>query len=131
MARTKYRADCIARAGAAVAEAMSMSDQDAFNWLMAWRWPDGRRCPLCDEARAYLIKRNDVWRCKSCRHGYSLFSGTALSHRKASLQVCVAGLRAVEIGQFSARQFGKDVGINGRAANQMFQRLRRTPLVET
>jgi transposase-like zinc ribbon protein len=55
-------------------------DEEACrDYLLAYRWPKGYRCPKCGCKKYYLYKRK-LYECKKCRYQVSLTAGT-LFHR--------------------------------------------------
>jgi transposase-like protein len=47
------------------------------HYLEALRWPDGTSCPRCGDRSITDIPRRRQFYCRSCRHFFSLTSGTA------------------------------------------------------
>ena len=56
-----------------------LSDQAAFELFRNSRWGNGDEvaCPECGAVdRHYFIKTRRQWRCKACKHTFSVTSGT-------------------------------------------------------
>lgn len=53
--------------------------------LVAWRWPDGFRCPRCQGTRDVEIKARKLYQCCVCRHQASLTAGTIFQATKLPL----------------------------------------------
>ena len=51
-------------------------DDNAFDYAVANRWPDGVRCPWCDEANVAPITSRKKWRCRECNKQFSVRVGT-------------------------------------------------------
>ena len=56
------------------------SENDCFQYLIEKRWPDGFRCPKCDNHKAYFIEKQRLFQCTVCRHQTSVTAGTVF-HR--------------------------------------------------
>lgn len=54
---------------------MSMSEEE----LIALRWPEGVRCVQCNHPNVSCL-RVGGWQCQTCRHQFTLTSGTRLHH---------------------------------------------------
>ena len=56
------------------------SEDECFQYLVDKRWPDGFRCPKCDNQKAYFIEKQRRFQCTVCRHQTSATTGTVF-HR--------------------------------------------------
>ena len=56
------------------------SEDDCFQYLIEKRWPNGFRCPKCDNQKAYFIEKQRLFQCTVCRHQTSVTAGTVF-HR--------------------------------------------------
>jgi len=56
------------------------SEDECFQYLVEKRWPDGFRCPKCDNQKAYFIEKQRLFQCTVCRHQTSVTAGTVF-HR--------------------------------------------------
>src|SRR4051794_25538935 len=65
--------------------AFAVGDQNACrDYLVARRWPEGVRCPRCNNSRVWTLSRRFQWSCKECSsQGYNfsekvgtIFEGT-------------------------------------------------------
>jgi len=54
--------------------------------LIESRWPDGFRCPVCGNSRAYWVKRGALFECAACGQQTSPTAGTIFHKTKTSLQ---------------------------------------------
>lgn len=113
----------------AIQAELAKDTDEALAWLTAWRWPGGVECPQCRCDRFYTISsrraRGQTYRrCKRCRQDYSWSSGTLLSHGKASPQVYVAAIQAVQSNMVSAHFFAAVAGIQSSAASKLFWKIR-------
>lgn len=94
-----------------------MSDEDARNALMAFRWPasDGRPvCPKCGHHEVYFLKSRSIFRCKRCANNFSIISGTIFACSKVPakdllLAAClfvggVKGVSGLQLSRYMGRQ---------------------------
>lgn len=58
--------------------------RDAF---ISARWPDGVRCPRCDDDRITWIDPRTLFQCENCRHQFSTTSGSALHRTRVDLMI--------------------------------------------
>jgi len=56
------------------------SEDECFQYLVEKRWPDGFRCPKCNNQMAYFIEKQRRFQCTACRHQTSVTAGTVF-HR--------------------------------------------------
>jgi len=74
------------------AKIMRMSDDGVEDVFLRLRWPetDGKPvCPGCGCATCYACRRPSGqlrWRCKACRHDFSITSGTLFAWHKLPLR---------------------------------------------
>ena len=56
-------------------------------WFVARRWPEGIRCPYWEsDSVAVIVNRKPMpYRCRACRQGFAVKTGTALPSSKLSL----------------------------------------------
>jgi transposase-like protein len=71
--------------------ALFQTEDDCKQFLFTHRWPDGVRCPRCDNEKVYALKQPWKWQCqsKTCgKRGYrfSLISGTIFENTKYPLK---------------------------------------------
>jgi transposase-like protein len=54
-------------------EIARLSDDEAYDLFKQSRWTDGESvCPHCGCEHSYHIKTRKQWRCKACKHTYSV-----------------------------------------------------------
>src|SRR6266436_6462824 len=71
--------------------ALFATEEACKEFLFKHRWPDGVRCPRCDNDKVYTLKQPWKWQChsKTCgKKGYrfSLISGTVFENTKYPLK---------------------------------------------
>jgi len=68
-------------------EIARLSDDEAYDLFKQSRWTDGEPvCPHCGCEHNYHIKTRKQWRCKACKHTFSVTSGTIFANHKMPLQ---------------------------------------------
>ncbi|HVA87164.1 MAG TPA: IS1595 family transposase [Candidatus Saccharimonadales bacterium] len=108
-------------------QAVFPDDDACREWLLACRWPDGFRCPVCG--------RREAWRrssarlvCQGCRRETSITAGTALHRSRLPLTIWFwsAYLVATQPGM-NARTLGRTLGIASHKTRwHVLERLRRS-----
>ncbi len=66
-----------------------LSDEQAFAMLCEIRWGSQENvcCPKCGvQHQAYFISTRKQWRCKHCKHTFSITSGTIFANHKLPIQ---------------------------------------------
>ncbi|WGE57303.1 IS1595 family transposase [Actinobacillus equuli] len=110
-----------------------LSDDEAFTLLREIRWgnQDTVVCPKCGvRHKAYFIAARRQWRCKHCKHTFSITSGTIFANRKKSLQTylyIIAKFVNAAKG-ISSLQLSRDADVNYRTAFVLSHKIRKALL---
>lgn len=56
-------------------------------YLEKIRWPDGFRCPRCEQQPGWPTGRNGLWECANCHHQTTVTAGTILEGTRKPLRV--------------------------------------------
>ena len=99
----------------------------AVNSLYLLRWPETNGdpvCPWCEGKTIYRLKRDGVFRCKSCRKNFTVTSGTSLAFRKMPLEKYVAAIAAAQDTQKSIRKSSQESGIALRSLYPIVHKIR-------
>lgn len=59
-------------------EALDLTEEEGLEALEAIRWPDGFRCPACDNTKAWKTSRGH-YRCSACQRQTSVLAGTGMA----------------------------------------------------
>lgn len=73
-----------------VRKVFAMTDDEAFGLFKNLRWGDAEEvtCPSCGVIdKHYFILTRKQWRCKDCKHTFSVTSGTIFAFHKLPLKV--------------------------------------------
>jgi transposase-like protein len=108
---------------------LRMSDDQAHDMFQAIRWADNGGepfCPRCECTKVYTMGTRRLWKCKDCRHQFSVTSGTIFASRKlpirdylAAIAIFVSAVKGV-----SALQLGRDLDVQYKTAFVLAHKLR-------
>jgi transposase-like protein len=101
--------------------------QNAFEYAVAFRWPDGKvTCPRCGKAKHSFIKKRRIWFCYECRKQYTVKVGTVMEDSPIGFDKWMAAywmLVNCKNG-VSSMEIHRALGITQKSAWFMLQRLR-------
>lgn len=97
------------------------SEEQCFDALYAWKWPDGYKCPNCDHAKSCQLKNRKLQQCNRCHHQASLTAGTIFDSTKLPLTTWFQGLYLITQSKkgISVMKLHRDLGISYNAAWRM------------
>ena len=102
--------------------------EQAEQWFVEQRWPDGIICPTCASAAISERKnrRPAPYHCRSCRKTFSVKTGTLLHNSKLPLnQWAIAFyLFSTDLKGVSSMKLHRDLGITQKSAWHMEHRIR-------
>ncbi len=106
------------------------SEEQCFDALYAWRWPNGFRCPVCGHDRHCQLTSRKLQQCNRCHHQTSLTAGTIFESTKLPLTIWFQGLYLITQGKkgISAMQLHRQLGISYNAAWRMKHKLMQVML---
>src|SRR4051794_36302707 len=67
-------------------------------WL-AWRWPEGFKCPRCAGSTYCEIRGRQLLQCRRCRYQTSLIAGTVLQGTKLPMRVWFRAMHLLAQGK--------------------------------
>src|SRR5271166_134195 len=114
------------------AKIMRMSDRGVENVFLRLRWPetDGKPvCPGCGCTICYACPRSvdcPRWRCKACRHDFSITSGTLFAWHKLPLRTYLLAVAAFcnEVKGKSMLALARDLDVQYKTAFVLAHKLR-------
>ena len=114
------------------AKIMRMSDRGVENVFLRLRWPetDGKPvCPGCGCTICYACRRSvdrPRWRCKACRHDFSITSGTLFAWHKLPLRTYLLAVAAFcnEVKGKSMLALARDLDVQYKTAFVLAHKLR-------
>ena len=118
------------RTGMTVMELLRKFPDDAAAeaWFEAQRWPEGRFCPDCGSTNTVVVasRKPMPYRCRDCRHHFSVRKGTVMQSSKLGLQKWAIALYMMTTGikGTSSMKLYREVGIRQATAWFLMQRIR-------
>jgi transposase-like protein len=108
---------------------LRMSDDEAYARFQAIRWAHNGGepfCPRCECMIVYPMKTRRLWKCRDCRHQFSVTSGTIFADRKLSVRDYLAAICIFvnAVKGVSALQLGRDLNCQYKSAFVMAHKLR-------
>ena len=103
-------------------------DATAEAWFEAQRWPEGRFCPDCGSTNTVGVasRKPMPYRCRDCRHHFSVRKGTVMQSSKLGLQKWAIAIYMMTTGikGTSSMKLYREVGIRQPTAWFLMQRIR-------
>ena len=101
------------------------TEEQCFNALFQWRWPDGFICPKCGGNKGCQLSTRKLQQCNTCHHQTSLTAGTIFESTKLPLTQWFLGLYFITQDKkgISALELMRRLGISYKAAWRMKQKL--------
>ena len=103
------------------------TEEQCFEALYRWRWPDGFRCPHCGHDRHCELTNRKLQQCNRCRRQTSVTAGTVFGSTKLPLTLWFLGFYLMTQGgkRSSAMALHRHLGISYNAAWRMKRKLIR------
>ena len=118
------------RTGMTVMELLRKFPDDAAAeaWFEAQRWPEGRFCPDCGSTNTVVVasRKPMPYRCRDCRHHFSVRKGTVMQSSKLGLQKWAVAIYMMTTGikGTSSMKLYRELGIRQATAWFLMQRIR-------
>lgn len=108
-----------------------LSDADAFSLLheLRWRSENEQVCPKCGvQHQAYFISTRKQWRCKHCKHTFSITSGTIFANHKLPIQTYLFAIALFvnAVKGISACQLSRDLNVQYKTAFTLAHKIRES-----
>lgn len=114
---------------------LRMSDDEAHARFVAIRFADNGGAPFCPRCNctaiyAYAVRR--LFKCKACRHQFSVTSGTIFASRKLPIRDYLAAIAIFvnAVKGISALQLGRDLDVQYKTAFVLAHKLREAIALE-
>ena len=106
------------------------TEDQCFDALYAWRWPDGFLCPHCGHAKCCQLASRKLQQCNRCHHQTSLTAGTIFESTKLALTIWFQGIYLITQDKkgISAMKLHRHLGISYNAAWRMKHKLMQVML---
>ena len=101
------------------------TEQQCFDALYRWRWPNGFVCPNCDHDRGCQLTTHKLQQCYRCNRQTSITAGTIFEATKLPLTVWFQGIYFMTQDKkgASAMKLHRQLGISYNAAWSMRHKL--------
>ncbi|MEX2327400.1 MAG: IS1595 family transposase, partial [Pseudomonadales bacterium] len=106
-----------------------LSDAEAFEAFKQARWGDDEPvCPRCGGQAHYWLGTRKQWRCKGCKHTFSVTSGTIFANHKLPLTTYLAAIALYTnaVKGISALQVSRDLDVQYKTAWVLCHKLRES-----
>ena len=120
------------REGLTVIELLRMFPDDAAaeRWFEEQRWPEGRFCPDCGSTNTVAVKNRKPmpYRCRDCRHHFSVRKGTVMQSSNLGLQKWAIALymTATGIKGTASMKVYREIGMRQATAWHLMHRIRES-----
>ena len=103
------------------------TEEQCFDALYEWRWPNGFHCPHCGHDRYCHLTHRKLIQCNRCRRQTSVTASSVFDSTKLPLTVWFRGLYLLTRGTkpATAMALHRELGISYNAAWRMKQKLMR------
>lgn len=108
------------------------NERAAQDWFESVRWADGVTCPHCGSenihTRSEEKRRNQPYRCRSCRKDFSVKAGTLMhsSHKGCLEWVTAMYLMSTSLKGVSSMKLHRDLNMTQKTAWMMAHKIRET-----
>ncbi len=101
------------------------TEQQCFDALFKWRWPDGFQCPHCGHDKSCQLTVRQLRQCNRCHLQTSITAGTIFDSTKLPLTLWFQAIFLLTQSKkgVSAMQLHRDLGISYNAAWRMKHKL--------
>ncbi|EPE71234.1 transposase [Pasteurella multocida 671/90] len=106
-----------------------MTDGQVF---LRWESKENVICPKCGvHHHTYFISTHKQWRCKHCKHTFSITSGTIFANHKLPLKTYLLAIALFTnaVKRKSSLHLSHDLGVQYKTASVLAQKLRKALLV--
>ena len=100
------------------------TEDQCFDALFEWRWPEGFVCPNCGHKKSCQLKGRKLQQCNQCHHQASITAGTIFHSTKLPLTTWFLGLYFIVQDKkgISSLELKRCLGISYHAAWRMKQK---------
>ena len=101
------------------------TEEQCFEALFAWRWPEGFRCPHCHHDKSCRLTHRKLQQCDHCHHQTSVTAGTLFEATKLPLTTWFLGIYLMTQDKkgISVMKLHRHLGISYNAAWRMKHKL--------
>jgi transposase-like protein len=115
------------------AERFFADPDQALDFVVKMRWPDGVTCPRCDCREVGFISTRRVWRCKGCKKDFSAKVGTILEDSPIGFGKWLPAIWLIcsSKNEISSYELARDLGVTQKTAWFMLHRIRMAMQAES
>ena len=104
---------------------MFPDEETARLYLESRLWPDGVKCPVCQQGERVAARKDGYYRCHQCREDFTVRTGTIFERSHVPLHKWLYAMYLlVTARKISSLQLSKEIGISQKSAWFLLQRLR-------
>jgi transposase-like protein len=112
-----------------LASVARMSEEQAFEAFRQIRWADTKGepvCPDCGGVECYTFKARKIFKCKACKHQFSVTSGTIFANRKLAIRDYLLAIAIFVNGAkgYAALHLSRDLNVQYKTAYVLSHKLR-------
>ena len=113
-----------------------MSDEEAHDAFRMIRWAETKGeavCPKCGSFATYQLSTTKRWKCRDCKHQFTVTSGTIFASRKLPIRTYLLAIAIFVNGAkgHSALQLSRDLDVQYKTAFVLSHKLREAMATET
>ncbi len=101
--------------------------ENASNFLMQMRWPDGVECPMCSGREVSYLSTRRLWKCKACKKQFSVKVGSIMEDSPIGLDKWLAAIWLIANAKhrISSMEIHRSLGITQKSAWFLLHRIRK------
>ena len=101
--------------------------ENASNFLMQMRWPNGVECPACDSREVSYLSTRRLWKCKACKKQFSVKVGSIMEDSPIGLDRWLAAIWLIANAKngISSCELARSLGMTQKSAWFVLHRIRK------
>lgn len=101
--------------------------ENASNFLMQMRWPNGVECPNCDGREVSYLSTRRLWKCKACKKQFSVKVGSIMEDSPIGLDRWLAAIWLIANAKngISSCELARSLGMTQKSAWFVLHRIRK------
>lgn len=101
--------------------------ENASNFLMQMRWPNGVECPNCDGTEVSYLSTRRLWKCKACKKQFSVKVGSIMEDSPIGLDRWLAAIWLIANAKngISSCELARSLGMTQKSAWFVLHRIRK------
>jgi transposase-like protein len=101
--------------------------ENASNFLMQMRWPNGVECPICSGSEVSYLSTRRLWKCKACKKQFSVKVGSIMEDSPIGLDRWLAAIWLIANAKngISSCELARSLGMTQKSAWFVLHRVRK------